>query len=235
MTRSTPYQPLLLRILHGVSGILAIAAIISGFLVYNAFDKRFGKIPIPKIDPIQDIHGTVGLFFLILLPAFALYSFHAGQKRLIQPDSIQKLTQVGKPIWWVSLQRIVNTLMLIASVLAVTSGRMMKEEWLPIGELDHIWYSFHLIAWVIMVCCLAIHILMSTKVGGAPLLLSMMSWKFRPEESPKNWYSRFRIWLGNFPNNFRVENNLSLRIIEAIVFLGIIAAFVSPLFFYGKS
>lgn len=125
--------------------------------------------------------------------------------------------------------------MLIASVLAVTSGRMMKEEWLPIGELDHIWYSFHLIAWVIMVCCLAIHILMSTKVGGAPLLLSMMSWKFRPEESPKNWYSRFRIWLGNFPNNFRVENNLSLRIIEAIVFLGIIAAFVSPLFFYGKS
>ncbi|MGM3307348.1 cytochrome b/b6 domain-containing protein [Anabaena sp. WFMT] len=233
MTRSTPYQPLLLRLLHGVSGILVIAAIISGFLVYNTFDKRFGKIPIPKIDPIQDIHGTVGLFFLILLPAFALYSFHAGQKRLIQPDSIQKLTQVGKPIWWVSLQRIVNTLMLIASVLAVTSGRMMKEEWLPIGELDHIWYSFHLIAWVIMVCCLAIHILMSTKVGGAPLLLSMMSWKFRPEESPKNWYSRFRIWLGNFPNNFHVENNLSLRIIEAIVLIGIIAAFVSPLFFSG--
>ncbi|MEA5553357.1 cytochrome b/b6 domain-containing protein [Anabaena cylindrica UHCC 0172] len=233
MTRSAPYQPLLLRLLHGVSGILVIAAIISGFLVYNSFDKRFGKIPIPKIDPIQDIHGTVGLFFLILLPAFALYSFHAGKKRLLQADSIQKLTQVGKPIWWVSLQRLANTLMLIASVLAVTSGRMMKEEWLPIGELDHIWYSFHLIAWVIMVCCLAIHVLMSSKVGGAPLLLSMLSWKFRPEESPKNWYSRFRSWLSNFRNNFQNENNLSLKIIEAIVLIGIITAFVSPLFFSG--
>ncbi|HYW19428.1 MAG TPA: cytochrome b/b6 domain-containing protein [Nodularia sp. (in: cyanobacteria)] len=239
MSRSAPYQPLLLRILHGISGILVITAIITGFLVYNTFDLRFGKIPIPKIDPIQDIHGTVGLFFLLLLPAFALYSFHAGEKRLLQPDSIQKLTQVGKPIWWVSLQRIVNTLMLIASVLVVISGRMMKEEWLPIGELDHIWYYFHLIAWVIMVCCLAIHLLMSAKVGGAPLLLTMLSGKFRPEDSPRNWYSRLRIWLGNVSHNFTpginqlIQSNFYLRIIEVVLLVGIIAAFVLPLFFSG--
>ncbi|MDB9373401.1 cytochrome b/b6 domain-containing protein [Nodularia sphaerocarpa] len=239
MNRSAPYQPLLLRILHGISGILVIASIITGFLVYNTFDQRFGKIPIPQIDPIQDIHGTVGLFFLLLLPAFALYSFHAGEKRLLQPDSIQKLTQVGKPIWWVSLQRIMNTLMLIASVLAVISGRMMKEEWLPIGELDHLWYYFHLIAWVIMLCCLAIHVLMSAKVGGAPLLLSMLSGKFRPEDNPRNWYSRLRIWWGSFSQNFTaginqlIESNFSLRIIEVVVLVGIIAAFVLPLFFAG--
>ncbi|MDB9305462.1 MULTISPECIES: cytochrome b/b6 domain-containing protein [Cyanophyceae] len=239
MTRSAPYQPLLLRILHGISGILVITAIITGFLVYNTFDQRFGKIPLPKIDPIQDIHGTVALCFLLLLPAFALYSFHAGEKRLLQPDSLQKLTQVGKPIWWVSLQRIVNTLMLIASVWAVISGRMMKEEWLPIGELDHLWYYFHLIAWVIMVCCLAIHLLMSAKVGGAPLLLSMWSGKFRPGDSPRNWYSRLRTWSSNFYQNFSaginqlIESNFSLRIIEVFVLLGIIAAFVSPLFFSG--
>ena len=239
MNRSAPYQPLILRILHGISGILVIGAIISGFLVYNTFDKRFGYIPIPKINPIQDIHGTLAVFFLILLPFFAVYSFHAGKRRLLQPDSIQNLTQFGKPIWWVSLQRLVNTKMLLAAVLAVVSGRMMKEEWLPTGELDHIWYYAHLIAWLIMICCLAIHVLMSAKVGGVPLLLSMLSWKFRPEDSPAKWYSRLRGWLGNFSNHIRGEINqfmggsLLLKIIEVIVLGGIISAFILPLFFSG--
>jgi hypothetical protein len=237
MNRSAPYQPLILRIFHGISGILVIGAIISGFLVYNTFDKRFGYVPIPKINPIQDIHGTLAVFFLILLPFFAVYSFHAGKRRLLQPDSIQNLTQFGTPIWWVSLQRLVNTKMLLAGVLAVVSGRMMKEEWLPTGELDHVWYYVHLIAWLIMICCLAIHVLMSAKVGGLPLLLSMVSWKFRPEDSPVNWYSRLRGWLGNFSHNLREEINqfmggsLLLKIIEVIVLGGIIAAFVLPLFF----
>jgi thiosulfate reductase cytochrome b subunit len=239
MTRSAPYQPLFLRILHGFSGILAITAIITGFLVYNTFDKRFGSIPIPRIDPIQDIHGTAGLFFLLLLPAFALYSFHAGERRLLQSDSIEKLSQFNKPIWWVSLQRLANTLMLIAAVFAVVSGRMMKEEWLPIGEFNHIWYSFHLIAWVIIVFCLAIHLLMSAKVGGVPLFLSMFSWNVRTKDSPKNWVSRLRGWWGNFPNhlgekfNQLMQSNFILRIIEVFILLGIIAAFVLPLFFSG--
>jgi hypothetical protein len=239
MNRSAPYQPLIFRILHGISGILGIGAIISGFLVYNTFDKRFGYIPIPKINPIQDIHGTLAVFFLILLPFFAVYSFHAGKRRLLQPDSIQNLTQFGKPIWWISLQRLVNTKMLLAAVLAVVSGRMMKEEWLPLGELDHVWYYAHLIAWVIIIFCLAIHVLMSAKVGGAPLLLSILSWKFRPEDSSTNWYSRLCVWLGNFSHNLREEINqfmkggLLLQIIEVIVLGGIISAFILPLFFSG--
>ncbi|WP_353930540.1 cytochrome b/b6 domain-containing protein [Okeanomitos corallinicola TIOX110] len=239
MTRSAPYQPLLLRILHSCSGILAITAIITGFLVYNTFDKRFGKIPIPKINPIQDIHGTAGLFFLLLLPALVIYSFHIGQRRLLQADSLQQLSQFNRPIWWVSLQRLANTLMLIASVLAVVSGRMMKEEWLPLGELNHIWYSFHLIAWLLMVFCLAIHLLMSAKVGGVPLLLSIISWKFRPEDSPKNWFSSLRSWWVNFPSNVKGEvgqviaNNLVLGIVEVFVLVGIVAAFLLPLFFAG--
>ncbi len=240
MPRSAPYQPLLLRILHGLSGILVIAAIITGFLVYNTYDRRFGGIPFPQIGDIQGIHGTFALCFLLLLPAFALYSFHAGQKRLVQSDSWRQLTQIGKPIWWVSLQRLANTLMLIAAVLAVNSGRMMKEEWLPAGQLDHIWYSLHLSAWVVMVCCVAIHVLMSTKVGGAPLLLSMFSRKFRPEDSPAEWSSRFRAWLtslqtnlGAGMNNF-MQNNFYLRIIEVIVLGGILTAFVLPVFFPGS-
>jgi Prokaryotic cytochrome b561 len=239
MPRPVPYQPLLLRILHGASGILAIAAIITGFLVYNTYDRRFGKIPFPQIADIQSIHGTFALCFLLILPAFALYSFHAGQKRLLQSDFLQQLTQVGKPIWWVSLQRLANTLMLIAAVLAVNSGRMMKEEWLPAGQLDHIWYYLHLSAWVIMVCCVAIHLLMSTKVGGAPLLLSMFSWKFRPEDSPAQWSNSFRAWLTSLQVNFGaginnfMQNNFPLRIIEVIVLSGIVTAFVLPLFFPG--
>jgi len=216
MSRSAPYQPLLLKILHGVSGILAIAAIITGFLVYNTFDGRFGKLPIP------------------------LYSFHAGNRKLLQQDSLQNLTQFGRPIWWVSLQRIANTLMLIAAVLAVLSGRMMKEEWLPTGELNHAWYYLHLIGWVVMVACLAIHILMSIKVGGVPLLLSIFSWQVRPEDSPKKWSSRLQNWLSDLSANFGgginnfMQNNFPLRVIEIIVLVGIFAALVLPLFFSGE-
>ncbi|AUT03424.1 cytochrome B [Nostoc sp. CENA543] len=229
MSRSAPYQPLLLRILHGVSGILAIAAIITGFLVYNTFDGRFGKILIPRISTIIDIHGTFAVFFLIVFPAIALYSFHAGNKRLLQGDSFQNLSQVGRPIWWVSLQRIANTLMLLASVFALISGRMMKEEWLPTGELNHVWYYLHLSAWVVMVVCLAIHLLMSSKVGGVPLLVSMFVFKVRPEDKPSRWWDDLRAWWGNLSANFGVGNNLLLRVLEIIVLVGILMAFVLPL------
>jgi hypothetical protein len=229
MSRSTPYQPLLLRILHGLTGILAIAAMITGFLVYNTFDGRFGKILIPRIDAIIDIHGTLAVFFLVVFPAIALYSFHAGNKRLLQQDSLQKLTEFGRPIWWVSLQRIANTLMLIASVFALISGRMMKEEWLPTGELNHSWYYLHLIAWVVMIFCLAIHVLMSSKVGGVPLLISMFLLKVRAEDSPSNWLRRLRDWWGNLSANFGTGNNLLLRVVEIMVLLGIVAAFILPL------
>lgn len=239
MSRSAPYQPLLLKIIHGLSGILAIAAIITGFLVYNTFDGRFGKIPIPRIGPIIDIHGTFAVFFFCVFPVLAIYSFHAGNKRLLQKDSLQNLTQVGRPIWWVSLQRIANTLMLIAALLAVLSGRMMQEEWLPTGDLNQAWYYLHLIAWVLLVCCLAMHILMSTKVGGAPLLLSIFSPNVRPEDSPTQWNRRLRHWLTNFSANFAGEinnlkqNNFPLSIIEIIVLIGIFTALILPLFISG--
>ncbi|WP_414755027.1 cytochrome b/b6 domain-containing protein [Anabaena sp. CCY 9910] len=240
MSRSAPYQPLLLKILHGVSGILAIAAIITGFLVYNTFDGRFGKLPIPRIGESIDIHGTFAVFFFFVFPALALYSFHAGNRKLLQQDSLQNLTQFGRPIWWVSLQRIANTLMLIAAVLAVLSGRMMKEEWLPTGELNHAWYYLHLIGWLVIVACLAIHILMSSKVGGVPLLLSIFSWQVRPEDSPTKWSGRLQNWLSNLSANFSdeinnfVQNNFPLRVIEIIVLVGIFAALVLPLFFSGE-
>jgi hypothetical protein len=201
MPRSIPYQPLVLRILHGVAGLLAIAALLTGYLVYNTYDGRFGALPLPQLPDIQGIHGTFGLFFLLIFPALAIYSFHWGQKRLLQKDFAQRFTQqVGKPVWWVNLHRITNTLMLLAAAFAVVSGRMMQEAWLPAGEVDQIGYRLHLLSWLVMLACLLMHVLMSVKVGGIPLVQSMISVRYRPEDSPTLWAQNIRNWLDRGKN-----------------------------------
>lgn len=193
MTRSQPYQPSLLRFLHGINAVIALLAIISSFWVYNTYDGRFGKIPLPEINDIIGIHGTFGKILLLgVMPAFALYSFHIGQKRLIQPDSFQKLSQLDQPIGWYSLQRIINTVMLLAVTFSLVSGSMVKEEWLPDRELNHLWYYLHLSGWVILVSCLALHLLISAKIGGLPLLVSIFSLKYPPEDSPQTWFDQIR-------------------------------------------
>jgi hypothetical protein len=193
MPESKPYQPLLLRLLHGINASIALLAIITAFLVYNTYDGRLGKVPMAPIADIIGIHGTFGKMLLLgVMPAFALYSFHAGQKRLVQPDSFSKLTQLGKPIWWYSLHRIVNTLMLLSLTFSIASGSMVKEEWLPAGELTQVWYYLHLTGWAILVLSLAMHLLMSAKVGGLPLILSMFDAAYRREDSPAAWWQKIR-------------------------------------------
>lgn len=192
MASSKPYQPSLLRFLHSLSATLAILALVTSFIVYNNHDGRFGKIPLPAISDIISLHGTFGLFFLLVFPTLALYSFHLGQKRLIQADTFKQLTQIGKPAWWYSLHRLTNTLMLLSATFAVVTGRMVKEEWLETGDLNHIWYSFHLLGWVILFSSLLLHLLMIIKVGGAPLLLSMINLKNRDRDSPKDWVKQIQ-------------------------------------------
>ncbi len=198
MSRSLPYQPLLLRLLHGATALLSILAIAAACLVYNTYDGRFLHLPLPQIPDIIGIHGTFGLLLLLVMPLFALYSFHPGQHRLIQPDSlkqISQLTQLGRPIWWYSLQRVVNTVMLIAVTFSLISGRMMKEEWLPAGQLDHSWYRLHVVGWIVLVICLAIHLLLGAKVGGLALFRSMVAWGWRADDAPTLWWSRVQQWL----------------------------------------
>lgn len=192
MARTNPYQPSLLRFLHGVNALLVVAALISGYWVYNTFDGRFGKLLLPRINPIIDYHGTIGLTFFLFAPLFVIYSLWLGRKKLIQKDSIAQLTNIGKPIWWISLQRLINTVMLVAIAFAAISGKLMDETWLPKGELHHLAYSLHLVAWAVMVVCLALHLLMSAKVGGVPLLLSMSSVKVRSDDHPKLWIQQLR-------------------------------------------
>lgn len=197
MSNYQPYQPLLLRILHGMTLLNAIAAILTAFWTYNTYDARWGKIFLPRFEEIEGIHGTFGLFTLLIFPFFIIYAFHPGKRRIIQANSLTKLTKVGKPIWWYTIHQFTNTIMLIALTFALFSGKMMDEKWLPNGELEHGWYYAHLISWLVMVLAIALHLLMSAKVGGTPLLMSMLNWRFRAKDSPKKWREHILNWWAN--------------------------------------
>jgi hypothetical protein len=220
MLRTHPYQPVLLRILHGIAAALLVLALISGFWVYNTYDKRWGSLALPMIGDIQGIHGTIALMFLLFMPFFAFYSFHVGYRRLIQEQSFSQLKQIGQPVWWISVHRFANTLMLLAATFAVVTGRMMKEEWLSAGELYRQWYLAHLVAWACVFISLLLHMLMGAKVGGVPLLISMFNWKTRGEDRLLSW-----------PQEVKIKHDgLVLKVLEGIVIGGIIMAFLLPVF-----
>ncbi|MFM7192060.1 MAG: cytochrome b/b6 domain-containing protein [Microcystaceae cyanobacterium] len=213
-----PYQPFLLRLLHGAIAILAILALITGFWVYNTYDRRWGGLPLPKLEDIQGIHGTIALTFFLLLPLFAFYCFHSGYRRLIQDQSLRQLPQWGNPSSWRALQQAVNTLMLLAATGAVITGRMMEEEWLPAGEVNQVWYLAHLMTWLGVLISFLLHLLMGIKVGGMPLLLSMVTLQRRAADKPAQWLQDITL---NPPS-------LVLKVIEGLVFGGIILAFLLP-------
>jgi cytochrome b561 len=232
MTPSQPYQPLLLRILHGLTGLFLIAAILTAFWTYDTYDGRWGGLPLPHYKEIEGVHGTFGLYTLLVFPLFVLYAFHRGQRRLIQPDSLAKLTQVGKPIWWYTLSRIINTLAVLALTFSLFSGKMMDSTWLPKGELNHSWYYAHLTGWVIMVVCIALHILMNARVGGLPLLLSMLNWRCRAKDSPILWSTHISAWWSNLQLNKGawVQSAPVLIALEVVVLGSILAAWIISLF-----
>lgn len=229
MKSSQPYQPLLLRILHGLTGLFLIAAILTAFWTYNTFDGRWGKIPLPDRTGIEGVHGTFGVFTLLIFPIFVVYAFQQGQKRLIQPDSLAKLTQIGKPIWWYTLNRITNTIVILALTFALFSGKMMDEKWLPNGELNHFWYYAHLISWVIMVVCIALHLLINAKVGGVPLLLSMLNWRFQAKDSPALWSNHITAWW-SLPLAVKLNWLQSASCLEVLVLTSIAVAWIISLF-----
>ncbi|MBE9038217.1 cytochrome b/b6 domain-containing protein [aff. Roholtiella sp. LEGE 12411] len=233
MKSSQPYQPLLLRILHGITSLFLIAAILTAFWTYDLYDGRWGRIPLPSYKDIEGLHGTFGLCTLLIFPTFVLYAFHRGQRRLIQPNSFSKLAKVGEPIWWYTLNRFTNTFALFALNFALFSGKMMDETWLPKGELNHTWYYAHLIAWVIIVVSIALHILMNARVGGLPLLLSMLNWQFRDKDSPALWSTHLSTWWSNLRRGSSsncFQSTLVLAVIEFILLLSITAAWILPLF-----
>ena len=56
-----PYQPSLLRLLHGATALLVPLTWCTGVLVYSAEDGRWGRLPFTLPGDWIDIHGTVGV------------------------------------------------------------------------------------------------------------------------------------------------------------------------------
>ena len=109
----------------------------------------------------------------------------------------------------------------------------MDETWLPRGELDHVWYYAHLVAWVIMVVVIALHLLINAKVGGVPFLLSILHWQFRDKDSPALWSAHLSHWWlslrqGSWSNWLKFSRILVL--LEVAILFSIISAWVIPLF-----
>jgi len=234
MPQAKTYQPLALRLLHGGIAVLIILAILTGILIYNLYDGRIGHLPVPLVPRIMGVHKLFGRAFLLVMPFFALYSFHAGHRRLVQPDSIQKMSGIGKPIWWYTLHRTINTLLLMGAAFALVSGREMDEGWMARGELTHLWYTLHLASWVVMVACLAAHLLMSIQIGGVPVLLSMIHIKYRAYDRPSVLLQTVQSWLS--PNRVITflkvhlsvqKHNVILLGAELLVMLGTVFAWIS--------
>ncbi|BAQ64800.1 cytochrome b/b6 domain-containing protein [Geminocystis sp. NIES-3709] len=231
--RSQPYQPLLLRIIHNFQGIFVILAMITAFWTYNTYDGRWGKILwLSDWQEIEGIHGTFGLFAMLILPFFVIYVFHFGNKKLIQSNSISQLKLINKPIWWYSLHRITNTFIIFALTFSVFTGKMMDEKWLPKRELNHFWYYLHLISLIIITLAVGLHLLMSIKIGGYPLLLSMIESQIREKDSWKSYRKKIEDYQKNWLTYIKKEW-LTLptlfQILELIILLIIITAWVISL------
>ena len=161
-----PYQPSLLRLLHGATALLVPLAWITGLLVYSAYDGRFGRLPFTLPGEWIDIHGTVGVLLWPIALLFALYALTAGRLRLRQPA---------------------NALALVALVMAVGSGKLMDEDWLRDGQFQHLVYSVHLLAWLLIAIAVILHLLAVLQRGGLPLARSMASLSLRPGDQPSHW------------------------------------------------
>jgi hypothetical protein len=228
-----PYQPILLRLLHGLTALSAILAMITALWTYNVYDGRWFKLPLPDFKAIEGIHGTFGLWSLLVFPLFVIYVFQQGKNRLIQEKFTLDFKHFNQKKNFYNFHRITNTLILLSLTFAVFSGKMMDEKWLPKGELNHNWYYGHLISWLILLINICFHLLMSFNVGGIPLILSMFNRKLRVNDHPKLWRSNLKY----FKHNWRLilvkewQNLPShLKIFEVSIFMMIILSWLFSIF-----
>jgi hypothetical protein len=161
-----PYQPSLLRLLHGATALVVPLCWLSGLVVYSNHDGRFGRLPLTIPGGWIDIHGTIGVVLWPLAILFGLYAITAGRRRLRQPA---------------------NALALLALALAVGSGKLMQEDWLRDGQLNQLVYSVHLLAWLAIAIAVLMHVAGVLQRGGRPLASSMASLQLRPGDLPAQW------------------------------------------------
>ncbi|MGK7939274.1 MAG: cytochrome b/b6 domain-containing protein [Crocosphaera sp.] len=228
-----PYQPLLLRLVHGLTALFLVLAMVTAYWTYDVYDGRWGQIPLPPFAEIEGIHGTFGLWTLLIFPMLVFYAFHQGRKRLIQANTLANLIHIHHKGWSYHLHRIINTLMLICLTFAVFTGKMMDEKWLPNGEVNHFWYLAHLLSWIIMIFSLASHLLISAKIGGISFLISMFHWFYTPNDSPKQW----KHYLINYTHNFNLswvkywwQQTFWIKWLELLIWVSLGTAWILSIF-----
>ncbi len=173
MPPARPYQPSLLRLLHGTMVVLVPVAWLSGFLVYSNHDGRWGQLGWPVPGDWIDIHGTVGVVLGPLALLFALYALSIGRARLNQAA---------------------NAAALLGLALAVGSGKLMDEDWLRNGQIDHVVYSLHLLAWLLIAAAVTWHLAAALRRGGMVLASSMLDLQVRANDQPRHWPSQIKTW-----------------------------------------
>lgn len=166
-----PYQPSLLRILHGAMALLVPAAWISGLIVYSQHDGRWGRLPWQPGGDWIDIHGSLGVLLWPLAIVFGLYALSVGRARLRKPA---------------------NAAALLGLALAVGSGKLMNEDWLRQGGLNQLVYGLHLLAWLLIAAAVLWHVTAVLGRGGLPLARSMLSLQARPNDQPRHWPGQIR-------------------------------------------
>lgn len=167
-----PYQPALLRLLHGAVALLVPFAWFTGLAVYSTDDGRWGRIPGLSGDWV-DVHGTFGVLLWPVALLFALYALSLGSRYLKAPA---------------------NATALLALALAVVSGKWMDEDWLREGHFDQFVYSLHLLAWLLLALAVLWHVVAVLRRGGPQLALSMFASTMRPSDRPEHWIAQLKSW-----------------------------------------
>lgn len=166
-----PYQPSLLRLLHAAVALLVPLAWLSGLVVLLNHDKRLLTIPWQLPGDWVDIHGSIGALLWPVALVFAFYGLTLGRARL---------------------RHAANTAPLLLLGLAVVSGKLMDEDWLRDGELHHLAYKLHVLAWALLAVAVIWHGASALGRGGVPLVRSMVALTVRPNDGPRQWPAQFR-------------------------------------------
>jgi hypothetical protein len=163
---AVPYQPSLLRVLHGATAVLVAIGWITGLLLLGSFDGRWGRLPFPLDGEWIELHGHVGVVLALVLLLFVPYALTLGAGRL---------------------RRFANSLPLMALLLAVGSGLQMESEFLVNHATTPLPYALHLTAWLLLAVSVPLHLIGAVRRGGWPLAASMLTVRVLPHDGPLHW------------------------------------------------
>ncbi|MDI9407201.1 MAG: hypothetical protein QM522_10900 [Chitinophagaceae bacterium] len=174
MAPKPPYQPSLLRLLHGGTALVVIAMWLNGLVIYGHYDGRGFNLPWPNAIDLFSIHEALATLLLPVASGLILYSFTIGNWRLRHPA---------------------NAAMLLILALPSLSGLGMHRRWLVEKQLDHWVYHLHLLGWILLALGLGWHLLGALSRGGSGLIGSMLEVRLRANDRPLDWPAQVTTWL----------------------------------------